>query len=520
MKRITCEMCGSTDLVKKDGLFECQSCGTKYTVEEAKKMMVEGTVQVEGTVKVDNKDKIDNYLKMAESAYESDNLTEAEGYANKIIEIDPKHAEAWYIKGKAAGWQSTVANVRFSESIECWSNALKNVSEKRHDSMRKEIEDETLKLAKALMKLRADNFKANPSEKNYKELCDFNTIVNPFVLLITKAGLVIDLEDFLESMALTLNSAAVGGFNSANDYYGTKREDMNKYKYTNWLEYVDYCLDVLENAALKAQTEETLDLIYSNLEYIQKQIIDSKSYKFVATGYGSYYDVDTYLNDNAKRIRRDKINNYPIEKNKKIEKIKKAKLEKIEKYFNEHPEEKKELEDKITNSKKEIKELNKKIEDNKKELDSIEETISKEVKPLIDKMNKLSDEIRKLQEEKKGLGLFKSKEKKALQDQIDSKESECKKTSKNIVDTRNKRREEHEKEISELDKSTEKAKKDIEKLIKTIKEVSTKRFGEPDDTKGLEYTEDELYSCDRCGAYILDNMDTCPECGAKVEEDD
>ena len=37
MKRITCEMCGSTDLVKKEGLFECQSCGTKYSVEEAKK---------------------------------------------------------------------------------------------------------------------------------------------------------------------------------------------------------------------------------------------------------------------------------------------------------------------------------------------------------------------------------------------------------------------------------------------------------------------------------------------------
>ena len=50
-------MCGSTDLVKKEGLFECQSCGTKYSVEEAKKMMVEGTV------KVDNSDYIKNFLK-------------------------------------------------------------------------------------------------------------------------------------------------------------------------------------------------------------------------------------------------------------------------------------------------------------------------------------------------------------------------------------------------------------------------------------------------------------------------
>ena len=44
MKQLTCEMCGSTDLMKQDGVFVCQSCGTKYSVEEAKKMMVEGNV--------------------------------------------------------------------------------------------------------------------------------------------------------------------------------------------------------------------------------------------------------------------------------------------------------------------------------------------------------------------------------------------------------------------------------------------------------------------------------------------
>ena len=37
MKALQCEMCGSQDLVKDGGVFVCQSCGTKYTVEEAKK---------------------------------------------------------------------------------------------------------------------------------------------------------------------------------------------------------------------------------------------------------------------------------------------------------------------------------------------------------------------------------------------------------------------------------------------------------------------------------------------------
>ena len=48
MKRLTCEMCGSTDLMKQDGVFVCQSCGTKYSVEEAKKMMVEEGGRIDG----------------------------------------------------------------------------------------------------------------------------------------------------------------------------------------------------------------------------------------------------------------------------------------------------------------------------------------------------------------------------------------------------------------------------------------------------------------------------------------
>ena len=37
MKQMVCEMCGGTDLIKQDGVFVCQTCGTKYSIEEAKK---------------------------------------------------------------------------------------------------------------------------------------------------------------------------------------------------------------------------------------------------------------------------------------------------------------------------------------------------------------------------------------------------------------------------------------------------------------------------------------------------
>lgn len=94
MKALTCEMCGSTDLIKDGGVFVCQSCGTKYTVEEAKKMMVEGTVDVKGTVKIDTSSELNNLYEIARRAKDSDNSEQAEKYYDQILVKDPSSWEA------------------------------------------------------------------------------------------------------------------------------------------------------------------------------------------------------------------------------------------------------------------------------------------------------------------------------------------------------------------------------------------------------------------------------------------
>lgn len=111
MKQLTCEMCGNTDLTKRDGVFVCQSCGCKYSAEEAKKMMVEGTVDVSGsTVKVDDTSKLDNYLEIAKGAIMSNNYSETEQYCNKALEVDPRVANAWFLKSRSVLLQSTLNN--------------------------------------------------------------------------------------------------------------------------------------------------------------------------------------------------------------------------------------------------------------------------------------------------------------------------------------------------------------------------------------------------------------------------
>ena len=124
MKVIKCELCGSNDIVKDNGVFVCQYCGTKYSLEEAKKMMVEGVVEVSGTVKVDNTSKYDNLKKLAERSFKDELYHEAFEYYDKMLELNPDDWEAVYKKGICAAWQSTLANFRVDETVKASKNAF------------------------------------------------------------------------------------------------------------------------------------------------------------------------------------------------------------------------------------------------------------------------------------------------------------------------------------------------------------------------------------------------------------
>ncbi len=103
MKQLTCEMCGSTDLMKQDGVFVCQTCGMKYSTEEARKMMIEGTVDVQGTVKVDNSALIAKHLVNAHRALVKEDWEEVEKYYNLVEQNSPDNIEAVFFSsyGKA-----------------------------------------------------------------------------------------------------------------------------------------------------------------------------------------------------------------------------------------------------------------------------------------------------------------------------------------------------------------------------------------------------------------------------------
>jgi len=91
MNRITCEVCGSNDLIKQDSVFLCQVCGCKYSLEEAKKLIVEITnpVQILG---VDNADTLYN---RALEWLSLQNEKKAIEVLKKMIERYPGDKRSW-----------------------------------------------------------------------------------------------------------------------------------------------------------------------------------------------------------------------------------------------------------------------------------------------------------------------------------------------------------------------------------------------------------------------------------------
>lgn len=83
MNQLSCEICGGTELLKESGAFVCQKCGAKYSIEEARKMMIDGVVDV----KISRTEDISRIKKLADAAYENKTWLDAAKYYTQLLEI-------------------------------------------------------------------------------------------------------------------------------------------------------------------------------------------------------------------------------------------------------------------------------------------------------------------------------------------------------------------------------------------------------------------------------------------------
>lgn len=133
MKRINCEVCGSAEMLKDNGVFVCQSCGCKYSLEEVRKMLIDdaSTVQLNKVTSSDGQtEEYKNMLKAMRDAMDDGRFDSAYMNSVQLIAMKPDVPELIAIQALAIfGKDNTTLDIpastikgleRFYSMLDTW----------------------------------------------------------------------------------------------------------------------------------------------------------------------------------------------------------------------------------------------------------------------------------------------------------------------------------------------------------------------------------------------------------------
>lgn len=466
MKKIVCEMCGG-ELIKDSGVFVCQNCGCKYSVEEAKKMMVDVTGS---TVNVANQAQEDNLLKMARTSMDSENYKDVETFCNQIIAMNANNYDAWKLKASAINWLATGLNTRISECFNCLINAFHCVKEdETKQNCSQELDNEFKQVYTSEFNFRFNNFSEMPGEKQFTILSDvIYSFVNNGLKTMLEIG--IDENNANKSYQKVINDIISRGFRAMNDawlvvgekYYKAAFNDLG----ASWKK-TDYCFDYNDRpdehdfddfidgtgkilalgrlivGLANDETDKTLlKNIYTQMIKINYLAKDSCSYDTYWGGFDGNtrkWCVEYTLTEDAKSIRNDEINQWEKEVNnikkkdeeekKRIADEKKAQEEAArkekeakqkaanDKYWADHAE----LQQSLIQKRESTLTIIKSLENKNSEIDSNIKHIQMAIFSSTKTKNEIETQkkyLEKLNSELKQLGVFKVREKKEVSEKI------------------------------------------------------------------------------------------------------
>lgn len=416
-----CDLCGGKLVMSAGGIAICDNCGMEYSSDR----MREKILEIKGTVVIDNNHMIDNYLEMADNAFDAGNNQEAEAYCNKIIEINPTHYEAWLIKGEAAGWQSTLKYPRLSESVSAFTKAIEYAPPEEKSSVIQIVKLQFNNLSTALVNLRGDLFVKIPdAEETTGFISDIASILNSAIQLINQAHISIPATDLTAPMTSAICTAVLNAYSKVifPDYNGDPNDPNdrpNKYRWQKYINRIDNCITLIEKAISLCPNDYKSNIdMYESLITLQNNAIKSCAWDYrydYNLSYNKFWYVSWTLTNESIATRKGYIYNYE----KKIKEIKKALAKKEEE----------EREQRIKDYWDSHKEERDALESEKKSLNSQKAQYIDEISQLQQQKNgvdalvrliQVQKTIEQLTAEKKSLGLFKLKEKKAIQEKIDA----------------------------------------------------------------------------------------------------
>lgn len=439
MKKIVCELCEGTTFVKEGGMFVCQGCGTSYSAAEAKNMMreVDGDAPAPAPTAAPAtpgfnpvQQQVDNMLVLATNAFEADNNKEAENYCNQIIALDTKCYKAWLLKGKAAGWQSTLQNQRITEAAHAFAQAIDCAPEEEKEAVKNDAIDQLKRLGIACISLRKDRFSKYPDDEELAGFTqDRKTLLDALLVLLSKGIAAGIPEGYEEEIASMMNLAAVAGFKKIREEYNNDNRPMPR-DFQKTLSEADNCRQLILSAIEASDDDDEEDITrYENLVIIVEYTINMTAYPDYSSDWRSWS-----LTDESKATRRRWVADYKNKiarikrniENKKKEEVRKAeeaRKARIAAYWEAHAEEKAALDSEKAELVEKNNSINSEIRNLKEQLEAIENE-GKQPVPTEVETNNLKTQIAGLENRRADLGLFAGKEKKQIAEQIASLQSQ------------------------------------------------------------------------------------------------
>lgn len=398
MKQLICEMCGGSEFTKSGGVFVCNRCNTKYDVVEAHKML---DTYSEAMNTAENK-KIQNLIKAGMEELNAKNYAEAYDVFKSVLLLDADNAEATFYKGLSGAWNnSSDINTHFHEAVTAADKAMsKKLEQCKETGAYYDFVLEVLKRLHALAK----------SE------------INGYYLLTGK-----EMNDFAYAYDKTkdeLMDAKLDGYTVVANSYQQQLTQLRAAIRAELPSLAQRASDIMAlSCAFLAKTAGAVkDLTVLPLEFIQIMKTALSDYEALAnkslpsfTGRLKWAkeEVDQVFSEIKPRY---SSNLYAVTT--KIQTARETckslegrrKMLAVEKYWQEHAEERKELEHKKAQFKEQIANENKKIEDIANKFGTERNAIQKEIDALSAELS--------------AIGFFKFKDKKAVREKINAKETE------------------------------------------------------------------------------------------------
>lgn len=398
MEALQCDICGGKLVMGSGGIAVCDSCGMEYKKERIQEKVQE----IKGTVRIDNSHMINTWMEQGIKAADAGNQEEAYSYFSKVVELEPQNWRAVFEKGKAAAWQSSLRNLRISELYQAISLALDIIQQSEMESTavveaKNEFAVSLFNVNNAITDIMKNNLDSYSELYLDTHFDDIFSLQKRFEANIEKT------ED-----AMALISEYNDDLSVHNVIEMKKRicEDLDSLC-GNWQIWIDYSQRTLtyygykeiekQGYIRKAKQVLTDILMYEpDYQYAECDPYDPPPANVMNANYTQLKKVEKYWKQWDQSVRSN-----ITAKKEQAEDL--AKRERLEHYWAEHKQEKIELESEYNG-------LLQQIESIESELRS---------SPFARRKGTTEAQIERLKSEKESLGLFKNKEKKELQTQID-----------------------------------------------------------------------------------------------------